>query len=151
MLLFEAGEGLRFDETAIRAGLSGVLRVMDHLDMIDGAEIDPPQAAPLLTTSSTWLRAPRGGRIRLTKDLGDAVEPGETVAMVGGLLDGDDTELVAPEAGIVIGRATLPVVNEGDAVLHVAQTSRPDTAADRLETLVAQLETGAMFYEDEII
>ena len=31
VLLYEAGEGLRFDETSVRAGVSGVLRVLHHL------------------------------------------------------------------------------------------------------------------------
>ncbi len=34
ILLYEAGEALRFDEFAIRAGVKGVLNVMKHLGMI---------------------------------------------------------------------------------------------------------------------
>jgi predicted deacylase len=33
VLVYEAGEALRFDETAIRGGVNGVIRVMDHLEM----------------------------------------------------------------------------------------------------------------------
>lgn len=35
MLLYEAGEGLRFDENAVRTGVAGILRVMHHMKMID--------------------------------------------------------------------------------------------------------------------
>ena len=34
VLLFEAGEGLRFDELSVRAGVAGILRVMRHMKMI---------------------------------------------------------------------------------------------------------------------
>jgi hypothetical protein len=34
MLLYEAGEGLRFDELSIRAGVRGVLQVMRELEML---------------------------------------------------------------------------------------------------------------------
>ncbi len=34
MLVYEAGEALRFDEMSIKAGLRGVLRVMRHLEML---------------------------------------------------------------------------------------------------------------------
>ena len=34
ILLYEAGEGLRFDEMAVRAGLAGILRVMRGQDML---------------------------------------------------------------------------------------------------------------------
>ncbi|KMK65589.1 Succinylglutamate desuccinylase / Aspartoacylase family [Puniceibacterium sp. IMCC21224] len=40
VLLYEAGEGLRFDEFAARAGVAGILRVMAQLDMI------PARTAP---------------------------------------------------------------------------------------------------------
>lgn len=34
MLLYEGGEALRFDEVSIRAGVRGIIRVMDKLKMI---------------------------------------------------------------------------------------------------------------------
>ena len=52
--------------------------------------------------------------------------------------------------GILIGRAILPLVNEGDAVFHRAQLS-PKAADDTVEGLVTQLESDPLFDEDEII
>ncbi|MEO0503539.1 MAG: succinylglutamate desuccinylase, partial [Pseudomonadota bacterium] len=52
--------------------------------------------------------------------------------------------------GILIGRAVLPVVNEGDAVFHLATLS-PQADTDTVDALTAQLEADPMFDEDEII
>jgi hypothetical protein len=35
-----------------------------------------------------------------------------------------ETEIVAPEDGMVIGRTNLPLVYEGDATFHIAQYGR---------------------------
>jgi len=61
-----------------------------------------------------------------------------------------ETELLAPGPGILIGRAVLPVVNEGDAVFHLATLS-PKADEDTVEALTAQLEADPIFDEDEII
>ena len=44
VLLYEAGEGLRFDELSIRAGLAGILRVMRHMKMVPAKGISKPKA-----------------------------------------------------------------------------------------------------------
>ena len=61
-----------------------------------------------------------------------------------------ETDLIAPNAGILIGRAMLPVVNEGDAVFHLARLS-PRAVAATVDDLATQLETDPLFDEDEII
>jgi hypothetical protein len=48
-----------------------------------------------------------------------------------------DTPVIAPRRGIIIGRTTLPIVNMGDALFHIAwshemqaPTTRDDAAAE---------------------
>ena len=60
-----------------------------------------------------------------------------------------EEEIRAGEAGLIIGRATLPIVNEGDALFHIAQVAAE--AESRIESLTSQLDGAAMFDEDEII
>jgi predicted deacylase len=119
VLLYEAGEGLRFDEMAVRAGVAGILRVMRGRDMIAAKGIAKPKAAPYFCTSSH----PFG-----------AVE----------------TDMIAPAPGILIGRAILPIVNEGDAIFHLAQLGQR-VAEDTVDDLVEQLGSDPLFDEDEII
>ena len=151
VLLFEAGEGLRFDEFCVRAGVAGVMRVMRHKGMIAARGIATPKAAPQFCASSKWLRAPMGGLLRVFKADGALVRTGELLAIVSDPFGETAREVHAPFDGIIVGRAVMPIVNEGDAVFHVgrlASVSRAETAVDGL---ASQLEDDPMFDEDEII
>ncbi len=150
VLLYEAGEGLRFDELAVRAGVAGILRVLRQADMLPAKGIARPKAMPHLCTSSTWLRAPAGGLLRTFRAEGETVEAGEVLASVADPFGAEETDLTAPEPGILVGRAILPVVNEGDAVFHLARLS-PRAEEDTVEDLTSQLESDPLFDEDEII
>ena len=119
VLLFESGEAMRFDQWAIEAGVSGVLRVLAALDMIDPVA-DATTAQSLVSRRSGWLRAGRSGIVHLDATLGQRVEVGDRL---GGLSDsfGRTLRLVrADRAGLVIGRTTAPLVNRGDALVHIA-------------------------------
>ena len=73
MLLYEAGEGLRFDEVGIRAGLRGVFNVMRALDMLPKVRIrKSSMRQPYVAHSSAWLRAPESGILRTLVSLGGA-------------------------------------------------------------------------------
>jgi predicted deacylase len=150
VLLYEAGEGLRFDEMAVRAGVAGILRVMRSLDMVPAKGVARARAAPYLCKSSSWVRAPAGGLLRTFRAEGEMVAAGDVLASVADPFGDVETEIKAPASGILIGRAILPVVNEGDAIFHLAQLS-PKAAEDTVEGLAQQLETDPLFDEDEII
>lgn len=150
VLLYEAGEGLRFDEMAVRAGLAGILRVMRGADMLPAKGIAAAKVAPYMCSASRWLRAPAGGLLRTFRAEGDTVQEGEVLATVSDPFGHEETDLTAPFAGILIGRAILPVTNEGDAVYHLAQLD-PSADGDTVDDLATQLETDPLFDEDEII
>jgi predicted deacylase len=150
VLLYEAGEGLRFDELAVRAGVAGILRVMRGLSMLPAKGISKAKAVPYICKSSTWVRAPAGGLLRTFRAEGEMVAAGDVLASVADPFGEVETEITAPSPGILIGRAILPVVNEGDAVFHLAQLS-PRAAEDTVEGLAQQLESDPLFDEDEII
>lgn len=150
VLLYEAGEGLRFDEMAVRAGLAGILRVMRGQAMLPAKGIASAKVAPYLCSASEWLRAPAGGLLRTFRAEGETVEEGDVLATVSDPFGTVEADLIAPRPGILIGRAILPVVNEGDAVFHLAQLS-PKAAEDTVDDLATQLETDPLFDEDEII
>jgi len=123
VLSYEGGEGLRFDEFAIRAGVEGITGVMLHVGMLELAEgVEAPLAdrrAPVLINASSWVRAPEGGVFRTTKRIGDAVNADEVVGHVANPYEDSAVEVRAPRRGILIGRTTLPIVNMGDALLNI--------------------------------
>jgi predicted deacylase len=119
VLLYEGGENLRFDGYAIDAGVVGVRRVLAALGMTD--PVTEPDLQPSVECrSSGWVRARRTGILDLDAQLGQRVTDGERL---GALVDsfGRTLRLVhANRDGIVIGRTEAPLVNSGDAIVHLA-------------------------------
>ena len=141
VLLYEAGEGLRFDAQAVKTGIGGILQVMQHIGMISGAEVKA-RPTPVLCASSQWLRAPAGGLLRSFRDSGEWVQVNDLLAIVSDPFGKQEVELRAIWPGIVVGRAILPVVNEGDAIYHIGKPAGG---------LGLPTESEVVFDEDEII
>ncbi len=136
MLLYEAGEALRFDEPSIRAGVRGILRVMRAIDMLPPPRRDPRVLEPFVARSTHWVRAPESGVLRDRLRLGAAVRKGQQLGIVADPLGREERAVRASRDGVVIGRTMLPLVNEGDALFHVASFERPDRVADRIEEVL---------------
>ena len=136
MLLLEAGEALRFDRFAIDIGTKGVLRVLAHIGMIEADDGLESVDVPMRANRSSWVRAPRGGVSRRVRKSGDIVRRGDLLARVGGLFGEDPKDLVSPLAGVIIGHATLPVVNQGDALFHIAAVDTLDKVGDEAGSIV---------------
>ncbi|WP_425037319.1 succinylglutamate desuccinylase/aspartoacylase family protein [Primorskyibacter sp. S187A] len=151
ILLYEAGEGLRFDEYSARVGQIGILRVMAQLGMIPARSVRPPKTPPQFCASSKWLRAPMGGLFRGFRGEGDLVAAGDVLGVVSDPFGEEEQEIAAQFDGIIVGKAVLPVVNEGDAVFHVARVASLARAEDALDGHSTQLADDPMFDEDEII
>jgi len=150
ILLYEAGEGLRFDELSARAGVAGILRVMHNMGMVSRRVASMAKTKPLRSSSSVWQRAPVGGLIRVFKGTGETVNEGDILGVIADPFGEVETELKCEQAGLIIGRTNLPVVNEGDALFHIASTNGLDPE-ETIELLSAQLSADPLFDEDEII
>lgn len=151
VLLYEAGEGLRFDEFAARAGVAGILRVMAQLDMIPARTAPRPRGSAVFCERSGWARAPSGGLLRTLKASGDYVEIGTVLGLISDPFGEIETEVVSTETGIIVGRTNLPVVNEGDALFHIAVPKRAAHAEAAAQGMGEHLEAAPLFDEDEII
>lgn len=154
VLVYEGGEGLRFDEFAIKAavdGIAGVMLAIGMLELPEGVESRPARRRPqLFANASKWVRAPEGGVLRTAKRIGDAVTENEIIGYVSNPYEESDTEVRSPHRGLIIGRTTLPIVNMGDALFHVAWSEEINrvrkTATSRREPVAEPLMD-----EDEII
>jgi predicted deacylase len=121
VLLYEGGEALRFDEMAIDTAVKGTLRFLKHIGMISDAPGPPPHAASFMSTSSAWLRAPEGGILHSVRRAGDRVKEGEELGVITTAFGENPVPIIAEDAGMIIGRTNLPIVNRGDALFHVAR------------------------------
>lgn len=133
MLLYEAGEALRFDELSIRPGVQGIINVMRALDMLPPSRRRQPLAEPFIARSSSWTRAPESGILRAIVPLGARVKRDELLGVVADPFGGAETEIRAPASGIVIGRTNLPLVHQGEAVFHIARFEDTREVQEQLE------------------
>lgn len=139
VILYEAGEALRFDEFSIRAGVQGIIGVMRHLNMLPKSRSKKMFPEPKIARSSSWVRATDSGFTTHLKALGDLVEEGDVLAEIkdpyGDILD----RVLCKNGGIIIGKQNIPLVQEGEAMYHIAHYSSADVVASYMETMQDEL------------
>jgi predicted deacylase len=133
LLLYEAGEALRFDEIAIRAGVRGILSVMEAIGMLKRSRTTKKKIEPLFSESTTWIRAPASGLLHMDVPLGTRVGRNRKIGEIVDPMGFQTTTVTSPASGMVIGRLNLPLVHQGDAVIHVAKTDQ----LEEIEPLVS--------------
>ncbi len=121
VLLYEAGEALRFDEMSIRAGVKGVVNVLRFLGMLPKTRKKRSTTEPVEARSSSWVRAPASGMLRILKPLGQKMQKGDLLALVDDLYGEEVTRVEAPFSGIIIGRTETPLIHEGEALFNLAR------------------------------
>lgn len=138
MLLYEAGESLRFDEVSIRAGVNGIMNVLRALGMVTSkSKSKRTKPEPFIARSSTWVRAPQSGVLCSPIELGTRVKRNDVLGMIADPFGEQETELSAHAEGLVIGRTNIPLVNEGEAVFHIARFESSKDAASQVEAFQA--------------
>ncbi|MFE8072671.1 succinylglutamate desuccinylase/aspartoacylase family protein [Marinobacteraceae bacterium S3BR75-40.1] len=143
VITYEAGEALRFDEVAIRSGVRGVTRVMRSLGMLKAERRSTtggkrPRRRSEVASSSTWMRADIDGILRPRARIGERVRKGQKLATVADPFGDSESPVVSALSGIVIGMNNLPLVNEGEALYHVARFDELDDAEKAMDHFRSQ-------------
>ena len=133
VLLFEGGEAWRIDEEAAAVGSRGIRRVLHQLDMVDDDDVQV-LPVPVESRSSGWVRARRSGIASMHVGLGDAVARGDTLATIHDSVGVRVSSMKANRTGLVIGHSRQPLVNQGDAIVHIADVGFD---VDAIETATA--------------
>lgn len=154
ILLYEAGEALRFDEIAIRIGVKGIVNVLRAYDMLPKSVKTKQSKTPIVSRISQWIRSSESGMIRTIKALGDIVQKDEIIAYIDDPLGENSFEIKALFDGVIIGKSEIPLVQEGDAIFHIAKIKNLESAEDKLEFFNENAIEQSEFYElnnEEII
>ncbi len=117
IIVYEGGESLRFDQQAIEEGLAGTLRLMKHLKMIDWAPEAKEESKSVWNTS--WIRAKSAGLFQPNIMCGQLVQKGQWVGTITDPFGEFKEHVLATEMGYVIGLNNIPVINAGDALMHI--------------------------------
>lgn len=138
VLVYEGGEALYFNESAIRIGLRGILNVMRHVGMLPANRRAKTRTA-IITDRSSWVRASMSGVFSRRVKLGGMVKKNDLLGMLSDPLGDDREEVLAPFSGVVIGQLNLPLAHEGDALIHLAKVPDADEAEERLDIYTSSL------------
>jgi predicted deacylase len=147
LLLYEAGEALRFDETSIRLGVKGILNTMRALKMLDVATIKNTKA-PSVVASTHWVRAEVSGNLQSNKKLGAHVTKGEVIGTISNPFDLSVREIRSPYKGIIIGLCKLPPVHEGQALFHIALLEQGEDLSEQTHLDDYLPEDAATFFPE---
>jgi len=117
IIVYEGGESLRMDHHAIEEGVNGTLRLMKHLNMIDWA----PEAKHenKIIWSSSWARARTAGLFLPAIQCGDLVHKSQLIGTLTDPFGEFKEQIKSPSTGYVVGLNNNPVVNAGDALMHI--------------------------------
>jgi len=136
VLLYEAGEALRFDEFSIRAGIKGIENVLQHLGIMRKKVRKKKPTDPYIANSSGWHRANASGIVNNKVNLGDQITKGELLAEIGSPYGDILGRVKASRSGILIGKQNIPLVQEGEAMFHIAYFEECDEEiAEHIETV----------------
>lgn len=116
ILVYEGGESMRFDYNAINSGVNGCLRILKHYNMID---VEPPYNHSVKISKDTWLRATSSGLFHVNVTNGAFVNKGDLLGVICNPFGEIERKIISTVDGYVVGVNNQPVVNQGDALIHL--------------------------------
>lgn len=141
VLLYEAGQALRYDEFSIRAGVKGIINVMRNIGMLNKSRSKGHNIEPFVARQSGWVRASESGLVNHISQLGDHVQKGATLAIISDPYGTELSKILSPAEGVVIGKQNIPLAQTGEAMYHIAYFKQPDSVAEGVELLQDNLDT----------
>jgi predicted deacylase len=117
-IVVEAGEVWKVEPAVLEMHRRGITNVLAELGMVESPRQPPPHQ--IVVEETTWVRAETTGLLRYHVAPGEAVSESQILATNTTLLATDRETIRSPHHGIVMGMTTMPAVNIGDPVLHIA-------------------------------
>ncbi|HAF87603.1 MAG TPA: hypothetical protein DCG13_03460 [Legionellales bacterium] len=121
LLVYKAGEAMRFNEDAIKMGITGIENMLDSLDMITLDESLPDTFKPVFSLEQDWVRAHCSGILMTDVSLGQFVEKNQEIAQITDPFSADTVEPVrCPQDGIIVAINRNPLMSEGQNIIKMA-------------------------------
>ena len=118
MVVFEGGESSRIDKYSIEEGLRGLRNIMASKGL---KSMEHTAVKTQILTNGKWQRAGRSGIMNLFHESGSYVEKGQIVGEIQDPNNSFKHEIKSIMTGVIYGHNNNPVINKGDAILHIAE------------------------------
>ena len=120
VLVYEAGESMRFDEESIQMGVDGILRLLRSQEILQSDyPVKKQKKSPVYLDDSIWLRSPGSGMFLPSVVNGSRVREGEVLGEVVDTYQAKGKKIKAPQDGALFCVNHQAVVNQGDALFHL--------------------------------
>jgi len=125
VLLYEGGKSLDLNESITTYGVKGALNVMTHLGIRNfSKELNTMDTViaktPIVVEKSKWIRASYSGLFRSTAELGNLYNKGDKIGSISDPFGYFEKDVKAPCKGYVFCVNHAPIVNKGDAIIHLS-------------------------------
>lgn len=117
ILVYEGGESSRWDEFSINEGVDGCLRLLNSLGM---THVTTPDNKTKIIHKTTWIRARHSGLFYTYKKYGAFIRKNEVVGAIADPFGEVEYKIKSPTNGYIVGLNNKPMINQGDALIHVA-------------------------------
>lgn len=117
-ITIEVGDPARLQRGLVRSAHLGVQEVLEHLGMVQDLS-DPDPGEIVECSRSYWTYTDRGGVLTVLPGVVDRVEKGEIIARLYNVWGDPVREYRAPEAGVIVGKATNPAARAGSRIIHL--------------------------------
>ena len=132
LLVYEAGEAMRFDENAISMGYNGVMNVMRHTDILPKAAVQ--EVKPIFSQNENWVASHTGGILHTDVSLGQVIQKGETLGRIKDPFGTGQSEVLkSPRDGVIVGINTTPLIHEGLPLFKVSSFIDDERAETTIE------------------
>ena len=125
---------------SIRAGVRGIVNVLKALDMLPAGKTKPGNKKLYVARTSNWVRAPASGIYVTRLHLGALVQKNSPLCLISDPFGENETIVISPYEGIIIGRTNLPLVNEGDALMHIGRFGDVENVADKVNQFTSMYQ-----------
>ncbi|NJB81898.1 succinylglutamate desuccinylase/aspartoacylase family protein [Wenyingzhuangia aestuarii] len=123
VLLYEGGKSLDINPKVTNVGVTGILNVLEAL----GVKKFPANYTPFKETQeqvifneSKWIRANASGMYRSLVQNGEPISKGDVIGLITDPYGFFERKIKSPVSGFVICLNHSPIVNQGDAIAHIA-------------------------------
>jgi len=121
IVVYEAGESMRFDESSIQTAVTGIKNVLGHWGMLANSKVKSKNTS-IHFSGTKWVRAPRAGMFVPEVKNGTKITKGDVLGMVTDTYAKKHKKIKAPFDGWVFCMNHQAVVNQGDALFHVGRS-----------------------------
>jgi len=118
IVVYEAGESMRFNEFAMQVAIAGIQNVLQNYKMLPKTGIKK-EGKSIHLEKTRWVRASRAGMFIPKVANGAQISKGELIGQLTDTLAKRTTSVKAPYDGYVFCINHQAVVNQGDALFHI--------------------------------